>query len=659
MATSAVVLILFSVYLCVSGSFGDGIEIAFKEQLKKMNISDGAMGKCGLDLSQMLEELEGLKLSWAWKMLDATSKLRSGIGLLSDDIGQFDQCVGSSNDDGTITGKYCLGSISFAAADRQFDRLHDMKQIMRKHAAALTSSAAGHPITWAACLPSSCSSDSFELVYNSILRVISTHLDVTFTEEKCYTMDDDTKLSTGAIITIIIFFLIFLVMLLSTCYDLYCQYFHAEPNQLFLAFSMYTNSGKLFSISKNNNQLECLNGLKFYSMLWVLVGHTYSLGLGAPLYNYLDIMTWADKLHSMLIISGTLSVDTFFVVGGALVTYVYMQSMEKGKKFNLIIYYLHRYIRLTPALGAFALVVATLYPYLGSGPNWSNVHRDQKMCQDVWWATIFYFQNYLDRNELCAGHSWYLAVDMQLYILSPLIFYFLKRFPKQTIIGITAVIIGICGSNFGLAWSNHYLALLSNIYGDSTAFLTQFYVKTHTRANTWLTGVLVGYVIHQIKLKKWNLRLNKILVFVTWIFCLASLLVCIFIGHDSLRTPEYQQWGNSLHIALIRQYWAIGICWIILVCISGYGGPINWFLSLPIYQVFNRFAYSIYIVHYMVITLWFASTKSPIYFSDLMMGYFFWGNLCFTCIISYFWVLAFESPVIILEKILLKKLHLM
>ncbi|XP_045478918.1 nose resistant to fluoxetine protein 6-like isoform X2 [Harmonia axyridis] len=654
MSTKSTFYFFFSLFLAVRGDF----EHAFKNEISSGSFnSTQTMSQCISDLQKMGLDLKDFKLSWAWRMLDATSKLRSGLAVLSDDIGQFDECISTTSDDGDITGKYCLGSISFDVKDDNFQLLYDMKRRLKKNAAALAGSpTSNYQLTWAACLPSSCGAETFEIVFSEIFRKIQPGLKVSFSEEKCATKNDDNKLTTGAIITIVIFCIIFLIMLLSTGYDIYCQNFSKKSHPVLLAFSMYTNSKKLFTMTKNNNQLECLNGLKFYSMLWVLLGHTYSIGKGAPLYNYLDLVAWADNIHSMILISGTLSVDTFFIVGGALVTYVYMQSMEKGKKFNIIIYYLHRYIRLTPALAALVLVVATVYPYLGNGPHWSDVRANQKMCQDVWWATIFYFQNYLGQNEICAGHSWYLAVDMQLYLLSPIILYLLRKFPKQAISGLIAVIIGICGMNFGLAWSNHYHAILSNLYGDNTEFMMKFYIKTHNRANVWLTGVLVGYVIHQIKQKKLNLRMNKIIIFAIWVVTLVSLLICIFIGHGSLRTKEYQQWGNSLHIALIRQYWAMGISWIMVACISGYGGPVNWFLSLPIYQVLNRFTYSVYIVHYMIITLWFASMKSPIYFSDWMMGYFFWGNLCFTSIVSYFWVLAFESPIIILEKIFLMPL---
>lgn len=39
----------------------------------------------------------------------------------------------------------------------------------------------------------------------------------------------------------------------------------------------------------SSNSVDCLNGLKVFSMLWVMLGHLYMWTLGLPLMNFLDI----------------------------------------------------------------------------------------------------------------------------------------------------------------------------------------------------------------------------------------------------------------------------------------------------------------------------------------------------------------------------------
>ncbi|KAL3267592.1 hypothetical protein HHI36_011710 [Cryptolaemus montrouzieri] len=611
---------------------------------------------CKRDLFALIQSLDGAFEFWGWKILDSSTKLQSGILILSDDMGKFDECINTQNMERNISGKYCLGGMILKNNTKMYNLLNVKKLHKEKAKAVTASSYVPTSLSWAGCLPSSCTSEDFEDLFNAIIEPIVPEISLTFNENTCSIKDENSEFSMGAIIAIIFFAGIFCIMILETCYDIYCRRISKEPVQFYIAFSMYTNSSKLFKMTQNSNQLECLNGLKFYSMIWVVLGHTYALALTFPSANFIDIFHWADSLHSMLLVSGTLAVDTFFVVGGTLVSYMYMQAMEKKIKFNILIYYLHRYIRLTPALGALAFVTATIYPYLGSGPLWSNVRINQEFCQENWWSTILYIQNYASIPKLCLGHGWYLAVDMQLYLVSPFILYPLRKYPRPTILGLLVIICIITGANFAMAWINHYSAILSNIYNANTNYMTDFYLKTHVRAGPWIFGIIIGYVIFEMKQGRLHFRPHKILNIFLWIWCIAALLICIFIGHHSLRTPEYSEWGNSLHIAFVRHIWSIGICWIMVACIFGYGGPIGWFLSFPVYQVFNKFAYSIYLLHYMYITLWYSTLRTSIYFSDMMMGYFFWGNMCFTCLLTYFWVLAFESPVIILEKILLGSL---
>ena len=45
------------------------------------------------------------------------------------------------------------------------------------------------------------------------------------------------------------------------------------------AFSLYTNGSKLLSTNRPAGNLGCLNGIRFLSMSWVILGHSYAFGL--------------------------------------------------------------------------------------------------------------------------------------------------------------------------------------------------------------------------------------------------------------------------------------------------------------------------------------------------------------------------------------------
>ena len=58
-------------------------------------------------------------------------------------------------------------------------------------------------------------------------------------------------------------------------------------SQLLLNVSIYTNLMKIFSINKQEGQLDCLNGIRFLSMGWVVLGHVFFYFAGSNLIGIL------------------------------------------------------------------------------------------------------------------------------------------------------------------------------------------------------------------------------------------------------------------------------------------------------------------------------------------------------------------------------------
>lgn len=56
--------------------------------------------------------------------------------------------------------------------------------------------------------------------------------------------------------------------------------------------------------------------------------------------------------------------------------------------------YLHRYLRLTPALTAAVLLYLSLFRHFGSGP-FGQALSPQGMCENSWWSILLYVQNYV------------------------------------------------------------------------------------------------------------------------------------------------------------------------------------------------------------------------------------------------------------------------
>lgn len=117
---------------------------------------------------------------------------------------------------------------------------------------------------------------------------------------------------------------------------------------------------------------------------------------------------------------------------------------------------------------------------------------------------------------------------------------------------------------------------------------------------------------------------------------------------NSTYTPFYY----GLYDAVSRVIWSIVLCYIIFACIHGSGGVINWFLSHRFWQPVNRLCFALFMVHPTILTITMGTMQSPPHISELTLFSITLVNLVLTIFGGIVATLAFESPVINIEKLL-------
>lgn len=91
----------------------------------------------------------------------------------------------------------------------------------------------------------------------------------------------------------------------------------------------------------------------------------------------------------------------FFMTSGMLVSLGFFEYVTKTGTFNIFLFYLHRYLRITLPLALVVLFYTTLAHFLGTGPILYNVYKEhQKYCQDYWWSTLLHIQAYVNPDKL-------------------------------------------------------------------------------------------------------------------------------------------------------------------------------------------------------------------------------------------------------------------
>ncbi|XP_068083089.1 nose resistant to fluoxetine protein 6 [Anabrus simplex] len=593
---------------------------------------------------------------WAMYMYDASTKFPESVlmGTLAH-AGNFDECIAVRDvkalDGSTFHGKHCVVTAII------------IPNIPSK---GVTAAMQTPVINLGTCVPSTCDVDDAALIvkedFKERLLAVSPvfnfiDLITTVPESLCQTKTEielDTKDWTAISILVVVAVLV----VLSTAYDVFTLHSESRIN-LLLAFSVYTNGSKLFAIStsKSGNTITCLHGIRFFSMAWVIVGHRYSSFINLPSLNpgrYGEEI-YADWRY-LWITNASFAVDTFFVLSGLLVAYTFLQKVPKTNSFNVPMYYLHRYIRLTPPLAIIVLLEVSLLRHAGSGPSWKYVQEYLgNHCENNWWITLLYLQNYIKVKEQCIDQAWYLSVDMQLFWLSPLVLIPLWKWPKKGLYLTGALSIAGIVSNFVISYVKEYSGTtVGPNVRNGEDFDKLLYNPTHARFVPYLLGVLLGYLLVYLKSRKITVKFTKIVTLLLWVAAgvLLPLTLCIV---NVYRQPgyEFNNFSAALYHSLGRPGWGLGIALVVFLCHTGYGGVIDSFLSWPWFQPLSRLCYSIYLIHLSVQMNKIYSLRTIVYMSDDNIMREFFGDLVISLLLGIVMSLTFESPFIVLENELL------
>ncbi|XP_063924569.1 nose resistant to fluoxetine protein 6-like [Zophobas morio] len=341
-----------------------------------------------------------------------------------------------------------------------------------------------------------------------------------------------------------------------------------------------------------------------------------------------------DDISSKLIINGTLAVDTFFTISGLLLSYNFMTTRHEKIGFSVFDHYVHRYLRLTVPYALTMLVVAAVTPYLAEGPLWPLLVKSfQSSCQQNWWSCLLYIQNYIDANKICLPQAWYLMADMQLFLTSPMVLFGLWKFTK-----IAIVLLGWC-------------CLVSALIGFYTIWRDKLPAVMHRNYFSDHKGIITGYLIFKVKRERRYLVIKRKYLLCFWLLYTGMLVACVFGSPRDLPDQEYNAFYDGFYAAFAKPAWVFAIAWIISACATNNAGPVNRILSSTIFEVLNKFTYSMFLSHVTVLS--FSLNRYILrYFTIFNLFYELWGTVAYSALISVFLVFAVEAPVTTLLVVL-------
>ena len=148
-----------------------------------------------------------------------------------------------------------------------------------------------------------------------------------------------------------------------TLVSIYCAIIVFSP---WSPINVRTSVKRLFSMKQSKNTLKSLHALRVLTICWVASGHTMNQFFAQKkTKNLIEIAKYELEEHPLLNVwnNATYSVDTFFVIGGLLVGYLYSKrDYSKVNKLKVVLKAIfRRFLRLSPALGMYILFGIIFY----------------------------------------------------------------------------------------------------------------------------------------------------------------------------------------------------------------------------------------------------------------------------------------------------------
>jgi len=393
--------------------------------------------------------------------------------------------------------------------------------------------------------------------------------------------------------------------------------------KILLSFSLIKNASNLFSTNlQTSNTIKAVSGIRVISMLWIIANHTWqSIGIYSEYVENKDVFSSKVKeLGFQPIINVTFSVETFLLLSGLLIAYTMFKDMEKYRKFRILYFYIYRFFRIMPLYYLFIFLAIKVLPKLGSGPvyNWRLLSYDT--CQQYWWTNILFINNFIPVLS-CLGHTWYMAIDMQFFIISPIFIVLLYKRRSLGILLITAVMIGSMIIVGVITVINKHNA---NLFADPdfVSNIKYLYCKPYFRINAYLIGIILGYILH----KKYNITSLPVYALM-WVLSGVLCIPVVFGTHKIWHNQPFSEFENVSYQMFSRTAWCTGLAIVIFICNRCNDRyierTVNGILSWNGWNPFVKLTFAAYLVHYVMLDFVMGTMQSSFIYTDYIYAVLF------------------------------------
>ncbi len=217
--------------------------------------------------------------------------------------------------------------------------------------------------------------------------------------------------------------------------------------------------------------------------------------------------------------------------------------------------------------------------------------------------------------------TWYLANDMQFFVISPLFIVLLFYTPVVAIITIGICLVGCfvaTGAIVGYyGFDASFLGLVTPTGGAS--YNDEIYIKPYARIAPYLVGIILGFLFYKKVRISLGLLYSWLVHILLWCLAIALGVVAVYGLYNTWHGHTLSTAENVMYITFSRFTWGLALALLVFICHNGYGWVVNSFLSMKLWIPLSRLSFNAYLVHEIVLIVLYGNFRNPVYYTDITM----------------------------------------
>jgi peptidoglycan/LPS O-acetylase OafA/YrhL len=428
-----------------------------------------------------------------------------------------------------------------------------------------------------------------------------------------------------------------------------------------------------------------------------------SIGAGyANPSNFLPPTGWTTTLIGQLLFSCRFAVDTFLILSGYLVVTVLHEKVRIPTNGSVCLFYCRqlpgllfgRIVRILPLYATTMGLYTLIAPHLGSGPFWHQWLALLKPCHDYGWTNFLFVNNFwppdTPTTATCFYHSWYIAVDLQLFAVAPLFVFWFQKNALQAQRTVLVLFVTLVLLAAYLGHVNHWS--FNTFDGAAVGrFDVQAYAKPHIRAPAYLAGMYTA-MLHIIDRPTTAAAVAVVpplsqsqpqrMTILTWrhhimlyscLVVMAGTAFCTVFGAYARRPCTYREdpfhntcgsvWSERttwLYTSFSRPVWCVSVAMVLGMCAKkqprnhhhhhNNSCLVATILSWSCWGPLSRLTFGAYLVHPIIIFVWQLGDREKSVFRLLTFAMNYLSVCCVSYILAFVLSLTIELPCAALWK---------